>query len=192
MPKRKANSPWGAAYKEGLPTTAVNDQIIIDQEIIPAIDTGIIDRDGQWQGVVTSDKTFFISDTATSIANGASVLFPNTADRDFIDMTGFKGVEIAIKPTNAGNVQITAVMGPSSQSYANLTPVNAATTLRGVRWNGNDMDPMLNDTAESLTADVWNIFMINNTMANLKLLQFKITNNSGGASDIDFAYLRVV
>jgi len=29
-------------------------------------------------------------------------------------------------------------------------------------------------------------------MANLKLLQFQITNNSGGNSDIDFGYMRIV
>jgi len=47
------------------------------------------------------------------------------------------------------------------------------------------------DNAESLTADVWNIFYICGRLAYQKLLQFKITNNSGGESDIQFAYLRV-
>jgi len=48
------------------------------------------------------------------------------------------------------------------------------------------------DSAEALTANVWNIFMIKRSLSNQKLLQFKVTNDSGGNSDIDFAYLRVV
>ena len=192
MPKRKANSPWGAAYKEGLPTTAVNDQIIIDQEIIPAINTGVIDvNTGQWEGVITSDKHFFLSDTATGIANGGTVLFPNTDASDWIDMTGYSDLFIALKPSNGGNYAVSAVMGPSDRYFANLTPVNAAALLKGA-INRNDMDTALVDSAEAMTVDVWNIFYISNRVQNQKLLQWLIVNNSGGASDIDFAYLRVV
>jgi len=54
------------------------------------------------------------------------------------------------------------------------------------------MDTALVDSAEAMTADVWNIFYIGNRVQNQKLLQFNIVNNSGGNSDIDFAYLRIV
>ena len=51
----------------------------------------------------------------------------------------------------------------------------------------------MTDTSDSLTADVWNIFMIaGDRLANQKLLQFKIVNNSGGESDIETSFLRLV
>lgn len=196
MPKRKANSPWGAAYKEGLPTTAVNDQIIIDQEIIPAINTGVIDvNTGQWEGITVTDKHFFLSDTAAGIANGGDVLFPNTAESDWIDMTGYSDLIIAIRPSNGGNFAMSAVMGPADRYYANLTPVNAEATLKGSIGGGENSPSIYNflsDSAESMTVDVWNIFYIGDKFRNQKLLNLKVVNNSGGASDIDFGYLRVV
>jgi len=54
------------------------------------------------------------------------------------------------------------------------------------------MSNLFNDPAESLTADVWNIFIIHGTLKNQKLLQFKLTNNSGGSSDIETAFMRIV
>ncbi len=86
-------------------------------------------------------------------------------------------------------------MGPDSISYANLNPINAAYQLKGTMDLGVDegsLRVLFNASSESLTADVWNIFPITARLANQKLLQFKVTNNSGGNSDIDFAYLRLV
>jgi len=54
------------------------------------------------------------------------------------------------------------------------------------------MNDAFNDGAEAMTADVWNIYMIKAVLSNQKLLQFKITNNSGGESDIETAFLRMV
>ena len=51
---------------------------------------------------------------------------------------------------------------------------------------------MFNDTAQALTADVWNIFYLGTLLRNQKLLQFKITNNTGGSSDIEVMYMRIV
>jgi len=51
---------------------------------------------------------------------------------------------------------------------------------------------LFNDNACALIADVWNIFYIANVLKNQKLLQFKITNNSGGNSDIETTFLRLV
>ena len=192
---RKSIAPWSERVNEGLIDQPIDSEILASQSLRPTVNTGTIDRDGQWKGIVTSDKAFFISDTATGIANGGDVLFPNTADADFIDMTGFNDGQIAIKPTNAGNYAISAVMGPATHQFANLSPVNSAAVLRGAGW-AYDTDPDLEnlflDSAEALTANVWNIFMIKRSLSNQKLLQFKVTNDSGGNSDIDFAYLRVV
>ena len=110
-------------------------------------------------------------------------------------MTGFNHIQLAIRPTNGGNYAIDAVMGPDTDSYANLNPVNAAAGLR-IATDGEPSDEGLyaafQDASEAITADVWNIFMIQGRLANQKLLQFKITNNSGGSSDIEVMYLRIV
>lgn len=196
MADRKSNSPWGSNYKEGLPSTAVNDTIEVNQILRPTVNTGVIDVDnGQWEGIVTSDKQFSLSPISTGIPNGAAVLRPSTADADFIDMTGYTSIFIALKPSNGGNFAIEAVMGPDNKYFANLEPVNAAATLRGDRSyasTGTGTQNLFVDSAEALTADVWNIFVITNTLNNQKNMQFKITNNTGGASDLEFGYMRVV
>ena len=193
--KREAYAPWSLTRKAGVQSATVNGDIDVPQFIQPVLDTGFVDEKGNWKGTKSSDETFFTSDTATAIANGAAVLFPNTADRDFIDMTGFNDIFIAIKPTNGGNCGISAVMGPSDRSFANLRPVNAAAVLRGnmsTAANHAEIENVIVDSADSLTADVWNIYIIGSRLRNQKLLQFQVTNNSGGNSDIDFAFLRIV
>lgn len=188
---REGYAPWSLTRKAGVQSATVNGDIEVPQYVQPVLDTGFVDEKGDWKGTKSSDETFFTSDKAQAVANGANVLFPNTADRDFIDMTGFQNLFIAILPTNGGNFAVTAVMGPATHSFANLTPVNAAATLKGA-IDRNDMDTALVDSAEAMTADVWNIFYIGNRVQNQKLLQWNIVNNSGGNSDIDFAYLRIV
>ena len=191
---RRTNSPWSKTYKEGLPTTAVDDHVNIDNTVIGAITTGVIDSaTGQWKGITVSDDNFTVDATHEAVPNTGVVLSPQ-ATPDYIDMTGFNDLFIAIKPTNGGSVAISAVMGPAHNYYANLTPVNPASSLRGNISNEMDqptLTDLISDTAETLTADVWNIYVITR-LANQKLLQFKITNNSGGESDIQFAYLRMV
>jgi len=189
--ERTGYASWSLTREAGVQSATVDGTIQVPQYIQPVLDTGFVDERGNWKGVKSSDETFFISDKAEAVANGGNVLFPNTADRDFIDMTGFQNLFIAILPTNGGNFAVTAVMGPATHSFANLTPVNAAATLKGA-IDRNDMDTALVDSAEAMTADVWNIFYIGNRVQNQKLLQFNIVNNSGGNSDIDFAYLRIV
>jgi len=194
LPRRKSNSPWGSSYKEGLPSTAVNDSIEVDQLLIPSVNTGNIDvQTGQWEGITLSDKNFTIDTTHASVAAGATVLSPQ-ATPDYIDMTGFTDLIFAIKPTRAGNVATTAVMGPAHNAYTNLAPVDAASTLKGsINDSGAPaISNILLDGGEVLVANVWNIFYIGDRVRGQKLMQFSIVNNSGGVSDITFAYLRVV
>ena len=192
--KREAFAPWSLTRKAGVQSATVNGDIEVPQFIQPVLDTGFVDESGNWKGSKSSDETFFISDKAEAVANGAEVLFPNTANADFIDMTGYSDVIIAILPTRAGNYGTTAVMGPDSHSYANLKPVNSATALKGTINDAGApaISNILVDGAEAMTVNVWNIFYIGDRCKNQKLLQFKILNSSGGNSDIDFAYLRVV
>jgi len=192
--ERTGYAPWSLTREAGIQSATVDGTIPVPQYIQPVLDTGFVDERGNWKGVKSSDETFFISDKALAVANGAEVLFPNTANADFVNMTGYNDLIIAILPTNAGNYGTTAVMGPDSNSYANLSPVNAATALKGtVNDSGAPtLSNLLVDGAEAMTANVWNIFYVGDRCRNQKLLQFKILNSSGGNSDIDFAYLRVV
>ena len=100
------------------------------------------------------------------------------------------------KPTNGGNIAITAVMGPDSNSFGGLSPVNPATTLKGAYPGRNDMSApfydLMSDTGESLTVDVWNIFVVQGLLKHQTLLQFKIVNNSGDISTIETAFMRLV
>jgi len=192
MPKdRTGYAPWSLTREAGVQSATVDGTITVPQYLQPVIDTGFCDEKGNWKGIKSSDESFIISDKAEGIANGGEVLFPNTANASFIDMTGFTDVFIALNVTNDGGFAITAVMGPADVRFANLSPVNAAATLTG---NGltSDFENLFSDGAQSQSANVWNIFRIQDRLASQKNMQFKIVNNSGGASDIDFAYLRVV
>jgi len=194
MAIRKVYAPYSTTGEQ-VGQTPVEGYVDVKQEITPIILTGELGKDGEWSGVTVSDKTFLIDTAHEAIPNGATVLSPQKADHEYIDLTGFNDITIAFKVSNGGNYAIDAVMGPDSYPYANLTPVNAASTLQGAV---DDVDssggiiPLFSQSAESLTADVWNIFMIGSRLRNQKLLQFKITNNSGGESNIQFASLRVV
>jgi len=193
--KREAFAPWSLTRKAGVQSATVNSDIEVPQFIQPVLSTGFVDEDGNWKGVKSSDEQFLIDATHESVAHGATVLSPQ-ATPDYIDMTGFNDLFIAIKPSNGGNMAISAVMGPATNAFANLRDVNPASTLRGAPsyypQSANIVDNLFVDPAETLIVDVWNIFSITKILKSQKLLQFKITNNSGDASDIAFAYMRVV
>jgi hypothetical protein len=106
-------------------------------------------------------------------------------------MKGYKDIFIAIKPTNGGNYATNAVAGPDTTPFANLIPVNTGTDLRGC-VRRNDFDSILIDSADSLTADVWNIFIIQDQLKDQENFQFKVVNGSGGNSDIEVAFMRLV
>jgi len=194
MSERTGYAPWSLTREAGVQSATVDGTIKVPQNIQPVLDTGFVDEKGDWKGVKSSDETFRIDATHEGVPNGGVVLCPQTADRDFIDMTGFSNLFIAYKPTRGGNIAQEAVMGPDTNTFANLTPVNAASALRGLTDpTGSSFGQSLLESSEALTADVWNIFYIGlDRLANQKLLQFKVTNNSGGNSDITFAYLRLV
>ena len=191
---RRGLAPWSLAREAGIESATVDGTIEVPQYVQPVLDTGFVDEKGKWKGAKSSDKDFIAFQTDLGIANGANFITPgqNPDGTWPIDMTGYCDIAIAIKPTNGGNYAITAIMGPADISFANLNPVNAAVTLRGNLKEESVIDNLFSDSAESLTADVWNIFFIAINLKNQKLLQFKITNNSGGSSNIETAFLRVV
>ena len=191
--KRKAYAPFSLTSEAGVGQTPVEGYIDVDQIIYPTVSTGTVNENGKWTGVKASDDEFVIAGTEVAVPNGQEILTPG-GNTPFIDMTGFASLFIAIKPSNGGNCAITAVMGTDTEPFANLSPVAAANTLRGNVYSDNTTttENLFNDAAESMTADVWNIFYIQGRLANQKNLQFKITNNSGGNSDIQFSYMRLV
>ena len=193
--KRKAYAPFSLITESGVANAPVEGYIDVDQMVQPTVSTGTVNENGTWVGVKSSDNEFLIDPEHLAVANGAAVLSPQKADHEYIDLTGFNDLFLAFKVSNGGNFAIEAVMGPDTYPFANLTPVNAAAPLKGCNIGDSataDFSKLFTDTSEALTADVWNIFVISNNLANTKLLQFKITNNSGGASNIQFASLRVV
>ena len=193
---RRGLAPWSLAREAGIESATVDGTIEIPQYVQPVLDTGFVDEKGDWKGAKSSDKDFIAFQTDIGIANGADFLTPSgNPDGTWpLDMTGYKDMQIAIRPSNGGNYKFEAVMGPDSNSYANLNPVNAAAVLRGLASASQEgFESLFVDSAEALTADVWNIFIINeDRLANQKLLRFKITNNSGGSSDVETAFMRLV
>ena len=193
---RKGLAPWSLAREAGIESATVDGTIEVPQYVQPTLSTGFVDEKGDWKGSKSSDRDFIAFQTDAAIANGGTILTPGVnGDGTWpLDMTGYRDLIIALKPSNGGNCAITAVMGPDSLSFANLNPVNAASNLRGnnLGVTPTGMDNLLIDAAENLTADVWNIFYITGQLKNQKLLQFKIVNNSGDISTIETAFMRIV
>ena len=194
MAKRKAYAPFSLTSEAGVAQTPVEGYIDVEQKIYPVVGTGTVNENGKWTGVKSSDTEFFDITTHAAVPNTNETLSPDTGTSNFIDMTGFNDLQIAIKPTNGGVCKIEAVMGPDTNRYANLSPVNPAAPLRGnnIGATPTQMDNLLIDASDNLTADVWNIFYIRDQLKNQKLLQFRITNNSGGESTIEVAFMRIV
>jgi len=195
---RTGLAPWSLSREAGIESATVDGTIEVPQYVQPTLNTGFVDELGNWKGIKSSDKDFIALHTDPAIANGGTILTPgvNPDGTWPLDMTGYEDIQIALKVSRGGNYKIEAVMGPDSNSYANLSPVNPAALLRGlfVEYSSvsNHMNDAFNDAAEALTADVWNIFMIKAVLSNQKLLQFQVTNNSGGNSDIETAFMRLV
>jgi hypothetical protein len=194
--EREGYAPWSLTREAGVQSATVDGTVKVPQYVQPTLSTGFVDEKGNWQGSKSSDEVFIAFDTHLGIPNTGEILTPQAvSDNKWpIDMTGFNDIQIAIKPTNGGVCKIEAVMGPDTNSYANLRPVNPASPLRGNNTGvtPTQMDNLLIDASDNLTANVWNIFYIKDQLKNQKLLQFRITNNSGGESDIEIAFMRLV
>jgi hypothetical protein len=193
--KRTGYAPWSLTREAGVQSATVNGTIDVPQTCQPTINTGVIDEKGNWQGIKADDEVFIGITKAEGIANGGEVLFPNTNNFPSIDMTGFITLQYAVKATNSGNYSFNAVMGPDTTPFANLSPVTAATDLKFIsdsRYIDETFDNVLNDTSEALTANGWHVFTILQRAIGQKNLQIKMINNSGGASDIEFGFRRLV
>jgi len=194
---RKSIAPWSERVAEGLIDQPIDSTITASQTLRATVDTGFIDQTGTWKGIVSSDPLFSSIQTDPGIANGVSILTPSkNADGTWpLDMTGYSSIHIAVKPSNTGNYACVAVMAPGDLSFGGLTPLNAAATLLFIspsRTVDQDLAAVFSDGTIAMTADVWNIFTIQGRAKDQNLLQLKITNNSGGSSDIQTAFMRLV
>jgi len=190
----KTITPFSTRAKEGATDSPLGDFVNVDQAIVSTADVGFYDSNtGKLTGVKSSDTSFIDGTPAPGIPNGGTVLTPSVnADGTWpLDMTGYSDLIFAIKPSNGGNYAVSAIMGPDSNTFGGLSPVNAAALLKGA-IRRNDWDTALVDSADSMTVDVWNIFMIQAQVKGQKLLQFSVVNNSGGESDIETAFMRLV
>ena len=175
----KTITPFSTRAKEGATDSPLGDFVSVDQQIVSTADAGFYDSNtGKLTGIRSSDKDFGIMQKDESIANGADFTTPSAnADGTWpLDMTGYRDLFIAVKPTRAGNYAMSGIMGPADVSFANLNPVDAGASLRGsgsLVGGKADMTTLFNDSAETMTADVWNIYMIAGTFASQKVLQFR-------------------
>jgi hypothetical protein len=191
----KTITPFSTRAKEGATDSPLGDFVTVESNIQSTADVGFYDENGKLTGHKSSDREFSLYQLDSAIPNGQAIISPSEiiSGQWPLDMTGFNDLQIAIKPSRGGNYAIEAIMGPDTLSYAGLTPINPASALRG---NTSEypvqMVTLLLDSADSLTADVWNIFMVKDTLRNQKLLQFKITNNAGGDSNIETNFMRLV
>jgi hypothetical protein len=194
---RRGLAPWSLAREAGIESATVDGTIEVPQYVQPVLDTGFVDEKGDWKGAKSNDKDFIALQTDIGIANGGNFITPSqNPDGTWpLDMTGYSDILVAVKPSNAGNYACIAIMGPADVSFANLSPVDAGATLLFIspsRTVDQDLAAVFSDGTIAMTADVWNIFMITGRAKDQKLLQFKITNNSGGASTVDTAFMRLV
>jgi len=187
----KTITPFSTRAKEGATDSPLGDFVNVDQAIVSTADVGSYDLNtGKLTGVPSSDIDFILYQKDEAIAHTASFLTSFG-----LDMTGYKDIQMAIRTTATGNYAMEAVMGSSgSQNYGGLTPLNDAAILKGTMAQTIpvDMESLFGDGSVALTQDVWNIFYIGSTLRNQKLLQFKITNNSGSQVDVETTFLRVV
>lgn len=196
MAKRKAYAPFSLTSEAGVAQTPVEGYIDVEQKIYPIVTTGTINENGKWTGVKASDTDFIGITRAEGIPDGGAVLFPDTTNHPNIDMTGFRDIFIAFKVTEGGGsgYQITAVMGPDTERFANLSPVNAGITLKGnvAQSAPNDLETIFSESGKTMTQNVWEIFSIFDVLRNYQNLQFKVFNLTGATSTIEFGFLRVV
>jgi len=193
----KTITPFSTRAKEGATDSPLGDFVNVEQSIVSTADVGFYDQStGKLTGVQASDKVFGQIYTDVEIANSGTFLTPSVnPDGTWpLSMVGYNDLFLAIRPSNGGAYKFTAVMGPDTISFGGLSPTDAANTLQGVNPNYSppDFEALMNDAAEVLTVDVWNIFNIMELLRNQPVLQFKIVNNSGDISTIDTAFMRFV
>ena len=191
--KRTGYAPWSLTREAGVQSATVNGTIEVPQTCQPTINTGVIDEKGNWQGVKADDEVFIGLTKAEAIANGATVLFPETNNFPSIDMSGFRTLQFALKVTQSGNYSVKAVVGPDTVPFANLSPIAPNVLIRiADNITGTD-ENLFNDTVAVDYANAWFIVTrLADRAKGQKNMQFRVTNDTGSTSNIEFGFRRLV
>jgi hypothetical protein len=194
--KRKVYAPFSLTSEAGVAQTPVEGYIDVNQTIYPTVNTGSVNENGTWTGIKSDDVEFKGLTKDLSIGNGTIILAPTgpKANDNFIDMSGFTALQVALKVTRAGSYGLTVVFGPSNSesTYLNLSPFAAGENITVNDGISTGFGNALADGGETLTADAWHIFTVLERAKGQVNMQLKITNGSGGTADIEFAYRRLV
>ena len=193
--KRKAYAPFSLTSEAGVAQTPVEGYIDVDQVIYPTVSTGTVNENGKWTGVKSDDPEFRGITKAENLAGSGTVLFPDTANENHINMDGFRHLQLAIKSSRSDTVGLIGRMGPDTVSFANLSPVAAGSEqffIGQSRYVDNNFDEILKDTSQITVADAWAVFTIFDRAAGQLNFVIELTNNSGDATDFEMAYRRLV
>jgi len=187
--KRKAYAPFSLITESGVSNAPVEGYIDVNQEIQPIVSTGTVNENGTWVGVKSSDSEFINFQKDVAIANGGEVISNNS-----ISTYGYSKINLALQVSRTGDYFFeTITAGDVDERYFNLYPISTAASLKStIRTDSgtNVFSSIVSDQETIGYADVWLIYQIND-IGNFKF-KFKITNQSGGASDIQLAIQRLV
>jgi hypothetical protein len=187
--KRTGYAPWSLTREAGVQSATVNGTIDVPQFCQPTIDTGVIDEKGNWKGVKASDEVFIDFQTDLAIADNGEII-----SNKVIDMYGYSKLNIAIQVSRLGNYFFELLFGGDVDNrYLNLQPIvtdrSPKATIR-TDSSTNAFITLLSDQEDLDVANVWKVFQVND-LQDFKL-KLKITNQSGGNSNIQTAIQRLV
>ena len=193
--KRKAYAPFSLTSEAGVAQTPVEGYIDVNQSIYPTVNTGTINENGKWAGVKSDDLEFMGFTKAEGIASNGTFLAPDTNNHPSIDMTGFRHLQFAVKATNAGVVQLNAVLGPDTTKTLNIQPVEAGANARFLSaspLSTTTFDNVLNDASDNVFAGTWQLFTVLDRFTGFTNIQIKVTNKDASSNDYEFAFRRLV
>jgi len=192
--KRKVYAPFSLTSEAGVAQTPVEGYIDVNQTIYPTVNTGTVNENGTWTGVKSNDPEFIGFSKAEQVADGGSVLFPDTNNHPNINMEGFKDLQFVAKSSVDGNYRIDAKIGPDTIRTLNVTLTGGASfKLAGIGDPANDIGfaDTLQDTSEFL-GDGFRLFTVYDRLKDVPNMQIFFVNNTGSPADIEFAFRRLV
>ena len=192
--ERKAYAPFSLTSEAGVAQTPVEGYIDVRQEIYPIVSTGTVNENGKWTGVKSNDTEFMGFTKAVAIADGTGALFPDTNNHPSINMEGFRHLQFVAKSSNDGAFRVDVKSGPDTVKTLNVTLLaNADMKLAGIGDPANDTGfaDVLYDASENLTGQ-FRLFTVYDRTKDIPNFQIKLTNNTGGPADIEFAFRRLV
>tara|TARA_R100000654_G_scaffold10207_1_gene22883 strand:+ start:105 stop:692 length:588 start_codon:yes stop_codon:yes gene_type:complete len=192
--KRKVYAPFSLTSEAGVAQTPVEGYIDVNQTIYPSVSTGTINENGTWTGVKSDDEEFFGFTKAEQVDGGTTFLTPDTGTVNFIDMSGFRHLQIAVLCNRSINIKLEALMGPDTNRFANLSPVAPAALLKFVdgATGQTNFDNVLRDTSEAISSVGWNLFTVMNRMQGQKMMQIRVGNEDASAANFEVAFRRLV